>query len=103
MLNIKTNAIENPGDPKYRQVKKENQRVKELLSGNQHGERLLSLVGFTLVEVNPESTSVKLAKADQFYRLGPGIDTNYLKCAKLELQGAHAEHMAAKEALKKSK
>ena len=34
LCKLLANAIENPSDPKFRQVKKENKRVKELLTGN---------------------------------------------------------------------
>ena len=100
LCKLLTNIIENPSDPKFRQVKRENQRVKELLTGNAHGEKLLNLVGFTLVDYHADFPDVKLQKAEHVYRLAPGIDISYIKDAKLELQGAYAELMADKEALK---
>ena len=56
------NVIENPAEPKYRQVKKENKRVKQLLTGSQHGEKLMTLVGFSLVDTHAEYPDVKLGK-----------------------------------------
>ena len=38
LCKLLSNVIENPGDAKYRQVKRENKRVKELLSGSSAGE-----------------------------------------------------------------
>ena len=38
LCKLLANVIENPSDPKYRTVKKENKRVKELLTGNKHGD-----------------------------------------------------------------
>ena len=59
--------------------------MKELLSCNAHGEKLMNLVGFALVDTNPEQPSVKLNKADHVYRLAPGIDISYIRGSKLEL------------------
>jgi len=70
------------------------------LTGNDHGVRLLNLVGFVLVDTHDEYPDVKLAKVEHVYRLAPGIDISYIKGTKLELQGAYAELMADKEAMK---
>ena len=61
LCKLLSNVIENPQESKYRQVKRENKRVKELLTGNQHGERLMTLVGFSLVDTDAESGQ-KLSK-----------------------------------------
>ena len=74
LCKLLANVIENPSDPKYRTVKKENKRVKELLTGNKHGERLMTLVGFTFVDTDPENPEVRLAKSEQFYRLAPTLE-----------------------------
>ena len=74
LCKLLSNVIENPSDPKYRTVKKENKRVKELLTGNKHGERLMTLVGFTFVDTDPENPEVRLAKSEQFYRLAPTLE-----------------------------
>ena len=46
LYKLLSNVVENPTDPKYRSVKRENKKVKELLTGNKHGEKLMTLVGF---------------------------------------------------------
>ena len=74
LCKLLANVIENPSDSKYRTVKKENKRVKELLTGNKHGERQMTLVGFTFVDTNPENPEVKLAKSEHFYRLAPTLE-----------------------------
>ena len=83
--------IENPQDPKFRQVKRENKRVKELLTGSQHGERLMMLVGFSLVDTHAEYPELKLSKEDQVYRLAAALEISYIKSVKLELQGAFSD------------
>ena len=74
LCKLLANVIENPSDTKYRTVKKENKRVKELLTGNKHGERLMTLVGFTFVDMDPENPEVRLAKSEQFYKLAPNLE-----------------------------
>lgn len=76
---------ENPGDAKYRQFKRENKRVKELLTSCTAGEQLLSFVGFILVDTHPDYPDVMVSRAEHIYRLAPGIDISYIKGAKLEL------------------
>ena len=46
LCKLLSNVVDNPTDPKYRSVKRENKKVKELLTGNKHGEKLMTLVGF---------------------------------------------------------
>ena len=85
LCKLLANAIENPQDPKFRQVKKENKRVKELLTGNQHGQRLMGLVGFDLIETHPDHPEIKLGKDEHVYRLAASLETSYIKGVKLEL------------------
>ena len=85
------NVIENPQEPKFRTVKRENKRVKQLLTGFKQGERLMTLCGFSLVDTHSEFPELKLPKAEHSYRLAPGLETSYLKGVKLELQGAFSQ------------
>ena len=101
LCKLLSNAIENPSEPKFRQVKRENPRVKELLTGSKQGERLMTLVGFQLIDTHAEYPDIKLAKGEQYYRLAASLDLSYLKSVKLELQGAYSELQAEKELAKK--
>lgn len=85
LCKLLSNVVDNPNEPKFRQVKRENKRVKELLTCNANGEKLMSIVGFTLIDYHEEYPDVKLSKAEHIYRLGPGIDVSYIKGVKLEL------------------
>ena len=60
LCKLLSNVIENPTEAKYRQVKRENKRVKELLTSSEHGEKLMTLVGFSLVDTHAEYPDVKL-------------------------------------------
>ena len=91
LCKLLSNVVDNPGEPKYRSVKRENKKVKELLTGNKHGERLMTLVGFTLVDSNPDEPGSKLPKDQVAYKLNSYIEIQYLKGVKLELQGAFSE------------
>lgn len=46
LCKLLSNVVDNPTDSKYRSVKRENKKVKEFLTGNKHGEKLMTLVGF---------------------------------------------------------
>ena len=82
MEKLLKNIIENPDDPKYRSIKKENTKLKDLITKYKNGHELLLLVSFKLVT---ESEEGGLAKQEQFYKISPTLDTQYLKGVRLDL------------------
>ena len=85
LCKLLSNVVDTPYEPKFRTVKRENKRVKELLTGNKHGEKLMTLVGFSLVDSHPDYPELKVAKAEQTYRLPQSLSIQYIKGLKLEL------------------
>ena len=78
LCKLLSNVVDSPQEPKFRTVKRENKRVKELLTGNKHGEKLMTLVGFSLVDpkakkfgldTDPEHPEKNVTKAEHSYRL----------------------------------
>ena len=69
LCKLLSNVVDSPQEPKFRTVKRENKRVKELLTGNKHGEKLMTLVGFSLVDTDPERPEKNVTKAEHSYRL----------------------------------
>lgn len=69
LCKLLSNVVDSPQEPKFRTVKRENKRVKELLTGNKHGEKLMTLVGFSLVDTDPEHPEKNVPKAEHAYRL----------------------------------
>ena len=55
------------------------------MTGNKHGEKLMTLVGFSLVDTHPEFPEKKIAKADHTFRLPQSLSIQYIKGVKLEL------------------
>ena len=53
------NIIENPNEPKYRSIKKENSKLKELITKYKNGHELLILLSFKLVTENEEGGLAK--------------------------------------------
>ena len=60
------NVIENPNEPKYRQIKKENAKLKEAIVGYKSGHDLMLILGFKLIT---EEESKKLKSSEQVYRI----------------------------------
>ena len=58
--------IENPTEPKYRQIKKENAKLKEAIVGYKSGHDLMLILGFKLIT---EEESKKLKSSEQVYRI----------------------------------
>ena len=88
MEKLLKNVIENPTEPKYRQIKKENAKLKEALVCYKSGQDLMIILGFKLIT---EEESKKLKSSEQVYRIAQSFDTSYLKGVKLDLQRSYTE------------